>query len=438
MKYKLLALLTDRPEDIDWSVLDEKHPATKWCKNYYDSYGSLPTLELFAQECLDEGEQPISTAPWAYYVREAADTKFVQQASKYLEKFNTDYAYDPKEAILALRKEFERLSDPHSSVEPADIAAQTKERWEKFGLKQAPRLKTGIEPFDEASGGISPDDEYMILSARLGAGKSFILHYIALNLAKQGLSVGLYSGEMTEYEVGSRIDTWLTHVNNFDLTRGKFSDSTEQEKAYREEVPGKILVITPRHIGRNATPSDLRKFVKEQNLSVLLIDQLSLMQPDGRQSGEMFQQFANLSMQLKSLQQELRIPIIAVSQLNRAAAEQEVNATNISGSDRIGQDATIILALERKNNELVIKVLKARSFRRPDRGWILTWDINTGVLSQQLTALDSVQAHKAAAKAQDAISKTQSQVQPQVDTASDDEYEYDDSATDSGDMVDLG
>lgn len=409
MKYKLLALLTDRPEEIDWSVLvdnDEKqlHPAAQWVKDYYDTYGSLPTLELFAQECLDEGEQPIATAPWGYYVREANNVKFVQEAGKYIEKFNAGYANDPKAAILALRDAFSKLNEPAaSSFTPADIAEQTKERWEKFRLRQGARIKTGIVPFDEASGGISPDDEFMIMSARLGQGKSFILHFVALEMAKQGLRVGLYSGEMTEYEVGARIDTWLTHVSNFDLTRGKLEDSSTQEAAYKKDVPGKILVLTPHHIGRNATPTDLRKFIKEQNLSVMLIDQLSLMQPDGRQSGEMFQQFANLSMQLKALQQELRIPIIAVSQLNRAAAQEEINATNISGSDRIGQDATIILALERKDNTLVIKVLKSRSFKKPEQGWSFTWDINMGVLTPQDTGLEVIKAYSAAAKQADAI-----------------------------------
>ncbi len=768
MKYKLLALLTDRPENVDWSVLDE-HPATKWVKDYYDTYGSLPTLELFAQECLEEGEKPIATAPWAYYVREANDVKFVQAAGKSIEKFNNAYANDPKAAILALRDEFIKLNEPTANTfVPADIAEQTRERWERFRLRQGARIKTGIQPFDEASGGISPDDEFMILSARLGIGKalkygtkvlspsgkfvpiedfkvgdylvarngkptkilkvrdfdklnlyrihfidgtyidccedhlwtlrkgkqyftlttkelvnskikdigagtgisnnkghnyynwylpkidpvdfpqkdyiippytmgvllgdgtlsssnhtleftsfdseiveavrselpdtlilgklkseggwsikwkkqktykhpyvqeltrlnawgkaydkhipleyltgsvqqrlellaglidtdgyiprnknktsqiqitlsseqliddirylieslggyarkvsamgyynvdgkrkythmtytltfsfamplplrgpkkdrfkiakvdrvrpivniepieaaggrcfivdndehlfltehfipthnSFILHYIALEMAKQGLNVGLYSGEMSEYEVGSRIDTWLTHVNNFDLTRGKLEDSSAQEKAYAEGVPGKILVLTPHQIGRNATPSDLRKFIKEQNLSVLLIDQLSLMQPDGRQTGEMFEQFANLSMQLKALQQELRVPIIAVSQLNRAAAQQEVDATNISGSDRIGQDATIILALERKDNELVIKVLKGRSFKKPEKGWTFVWDINTGVLSSQATVLDALSAEvEAAAKSKEMAEASKKQEQ---------------------------
>ena len=194
MKYKLLALLTDRPDDIDWSVLDLNHPAVKWVQEYYNHYGSLPTLQLFAEECLEPGEQPIATAPWSYYEREHSDLLFVQEATKHLEQFNKQYADDPKKAILLLRDHFAKLSEPADTTQPADIAKQTAERWERFSLKKGARIKIGIQPFDDATGGISPDDEYLIVSARLGSGKSFIGQKFALEMAKQGLNVGLYSG----------------------------------------------------------------------------------------------------------------------------------------------------------------------------------------------------------------------------------------------------
>ena len=399
MKNELLALLTDRPEDIDWDVCgDSTHPALLWVKEYKQTYGELPSLELFAEECLDEGEQPKAQAPWSYYVREHQNLLFVEEATKYLDTFNRNYALDPKKAILQLRDEFQRIQAPtEQTFIPAEIVSQTPERWEYFTLKKGARIQTGIPEFDAVSGGISPDDEFMVLSARLGQGKSMILHLIALNLAKQGHTVGLYSGEMTEYEVGARVDAWLTHISNWELTRGKLTDSTAQVQAYKEEVPGRILVLTPKQIGHNATPRDLLRFCKEQGITAMLIDQLSLMVPDGRQSAEMHEQFASLSMQLKSLQQELRIPFIAVSQLNRAAQEQEINAANISGSDRIGQDATIILALERpKVDQLTIRVLKARGFAPPNQPWNYTWNIDRGILSNGDTSISGIKEQAAA------------------------------------------
>ena len=189
MKNELLALLTDRPEDIDWAVCGElTHPALLWVKEYKENYGELPTLELFAEECLDEGEMPKAQAPWSYYVREHQNLLFVEEATKYLDSFNRNYALDPKKAILQLRDEFQRIQAPtDQTFIPAEIVSQTAERWEYFTKKKGARIQTGIPEFDATSGGISPDDEFMIISARLGQGKSFILHLIALNLAKQAI-----------------------------------------------------------------------------------------------------------------------------------------------------------------------------------------------------------------------------------------------------------
>lgn len=761
MKNELLSLLTDRPDDIDWSILDSKHPAVQWVREYYDTYAQLPTLNLFINECIPDGEDSMALAPWSYYVKQSRDMQFVSEATKYLELFNRSYVDDPKRAILDLREKFQKLSEPNSGAQPVDVFQSLDERWEKFSRKKGKGIKTGIEPFDEASGGLDPDDEFLILAARLGMGKalkygtnvlgadgnfrlvedfkvgeylvglngkptkilkvrdfkdlnlyrvtfgdgnfidccedhlwtlrdkdknnkmttittkelfnsslktigkntgktynlgynynrwflpqftpaefsektyimppytlgvllgdgslttnrvtfcsldeaiveavskelpdhlqirkipssladysivwkshknitndyvseiarlnlnkkstdkhipeeylhgsvsqrlellagildtdgylpgkgqiiislscerlvdditylveslggyttkkarpthyidsegnkhiaktsyelsirlcqdiplrrthmnrwekpkfqkvrpivdiqpiprsggrcfiveaedhlfitdhfipthnSFIGQFIALNMAMQGLNVGIYSGEMSEDQVGARIDTWLTHVSNWNLTRGRLQSGLEEQRAaYLEKVKGKILILTSKHLGHNATPTDIKNFVREHNLTAVVMDQLSLMNPDGRQYQDMFQQFGELSTQLRTLQQKLRIPFIAISQLNRAAEGQDVNASNLSGADKIGQDATAVLVVERTKDksEVTIKCVKAREYAVPPKGWSFTWDIDTGVLSYTRTALDGIRAKSNAAKKADAV-----------------------------------
>jgi hypothetical protein len=410
MKNELLALMTDRPDDIDWSILDIQHPAVAWVKEYYNLYNQLPTLELFKEECLPEGEDGNALAPWSYYVRQHNDLIFVQEAQKYLQNFNTDYIADPKKAILNLRSKFQLLSEPSKSLDPVDVAKEVEGRWARFKAKKGTGIKTGIEPFDEVSGGLDPDDEFLILSARLGAGKSFVAHFIALNMAMQGLNVGIYSGEMSEDQVGARIDTWLTHISNWNLTRGRLQSGIEEQiKAYEEKVKGRILILTPKQLGRMAAPTDMRKFIKECNLTALVIDQLSLMVPDGKQYQDLYQQFGAISTQLRTIQSQERIPFIAVSQLNRAAEGADPNASNLSGSDKIGQDATCVLVIERSKDksEVTIKCAKAREYSVPPKGWSFTWDIDTGVLSYMKTAIDGIKAKSQAAKKADAVIVTQ-------------------------------
>lgn len=422
MKNELLALLTDRPADIDWSILDLSHPAVMWVKEFYDSYNSLPTLDLFKEECIPDGECAKAVAPWEYYVKQAKDLKFVQEAQKYLESFNREYLEDPKKAILHLRTKFQQLSEPDTGIHPIDIAETLEQRWERFRQKHGKGIKTGIEPFDEVSGGLNPEDEFLIISARLGQGKSFIAHKVALEMAKQGLIVGIYSGEMSEDSVGARVDTWLTHISNWNLTRGRLrSGLEEQKKAYREEVKGKILVLTPKMLGHTASPSDMRAFIRECSLDALVIDQLSLMVPDGRQYSDMHEHYSAISTQLRILQSQVRIPFVAVSQLNRAAEGSEASAANLSGSDKIGQDATAVLVIERSKDrsEVTIKCVKGREYSVPPKGWTFTWDIDTGVLSYMKTAIDSIKAKSQAAKKADSVKVAQT-----TPTQADDEEDY--------------
>ena len=395
---RFAALLTERPEEVDFSLF-EPSPELDFVKDYYDKFKELPQKEVFEKELAVS--LPTTFAPWAYYKSKMVEDSFIRQALPVLTRFNQEYDENQKGALLHLREQLMQLVEPSESLHPVSIVKDVS-RYERFKQQDNSRIPTGIKQLDDACGGLSKKDEFMIISARLGIGKSWVAHAMAMNMCRSGYKVGLYSGEMSEDEVGARFDSLLSHLSNFAITRGKEVELTEHLEAL-SHIEGDLLVLTPRHIGHNAKPSDLRRFVKEEHLDVLFIDQLSLMEPDGMRGGEDFERKAKLSYQLKSLQQELQIPIVAVSQLNRAAAQQEADASNIAGSDRIGQDATLIVALSRKEDTLKIKVLKARSFRMPDTAWEFTWDIDKGIMEPKLSAMDAVKAKVAKANAQQKV-----------------------------------
>ncbi len=399
-----LSLLQARPHDIDFNLLEDSREK-KFLLFYYNKFGELPALEVFEKEV--GVELPETSAPWPYYENKLKEEKFIRDALPALVNFNKAYEQNQKEALVKLREQLISLADPSVRFEPVSIIRDLS-RYERFKDKDNARILTGIQPLDEASGGFSVKDEFAIISARLGIGKSWITQLIAANMAVAGYRVGFYSGEMSEDEVGARFDSLTSNLSNYGLTRGLDLDLTAHIEKLTE-VEGDFLVLTPEHLRRNARPSDLRRFARQFDLDCLFIDQLSLMEPDGDVRGEMHTRMAALSFQLKSLQQELRIPIVAVSQLNRGAAGQEPDSSNIAGSDRIGQDATMILALGRKDDVLKIKVLKARSFRIPHQPWEFTWDIDKGILEPRLSAMDAVRANVARAQARqqvaDAVAK---------------------------------
>lgn len=408
MTERIKALLKDKPVDVDFSLF-ERSPEIGFISDYYVSFGELPPVEVFEKEF--DVVLPEQVAPWIFYESKLKEERFVKQALPALLNFNESYEKDQKAALLKLREQLSSLASPEEKLAPVSIVRDIT-RFDRFRARDNARILTGLAPLDDASGGLAVKEEFMIISARLGVGKSWLAHYIAKSMCEAGRVVGIYSGEMSEDEVGGRFDSLVSHVSNFALTRGREVDLSAH-KAVLEGIEGDMLVLTPKMLKHNARPSDLRKFVKDYNLECLFIDQLSLMEPDGMRGGQDFERKAALSYQLKSLQQELQIPIVAVSQLNRGAVGQEADTSNLAGSDRIGQDATLILALARKEDVLKVKVLKARSFRIPEQPWEFTWDIDKGILEPRLSAMDAVKA-----KVEQARARQQSRV---VETEESDE-----------------
>ncbi len=222
---------------------------------------------------------------------------------------------------------------------------------------------TGLKELDDIIGGWDRNEEVATIVARPGVGKTWVLLLSALASAKQGLTVGLYSGEMSTIKAGYRVDTLASNISNTKLTKGNISIQNEY-KVYldhlKENIPGQFRVLVPKDIGGLATVNDLRAFIEKDKLDILFIDQHSLLE-DSRRGRTAVDKASNISKDLKQLQVLKGIPIISVSQQNRVStAETGVSTEHIAQSDRISQDSTIILFLEQKDNVLTIHLVKSR------------------------------------------------------------------------------
>lgn len=224
-------------------------------------------------------------------------------------------------------------------------------------------VKTGFPELDEVIGGWDRREELATIVARPNVGKSFILFKTALAAAEQGLTVGIYSGEMSETKVGYRMDTLLSHISNTKIIHGN-TDIKEEYRRFLDNVSnkleGKILVLTPAMINGTAGVNALRAFIEKYNLDMLCIDQHSLLEDD-RKARNPVERAANISKDLKNLQVMVKIPIISVSQQNRESTEETgVDTKNIAQSDRIGQDSTVVIFLEKKDSVMTLYLVKSR------------------------------------------------------------------------------
>lgn len=251
-------------------------------------------------------------------------------------------------------------------LEAVDIY-QNLDRYDDYANKSANLsqyyVKTGFPELDEVIGGWDRREELATIVARPNVGKSFILFKTALAAAEQGLTVGIYSGEMSETKVGYRIDTLLSHISNTKIIHGN-TDIKEEYRHFLDNVSnklkGKILVLTPAMINGTAGVNALRAFIEKYNLDMLCIDQHSLLEDD-RKARNPVERAANISKDLKNLQVMVKIPIISVSQQNRESTEETgVDTKNIAQSDRIGQDSTVVVFLEKKDSVMTLYLVKSR------------------------------------------------------------------------------
>ena len=280
-----------------------------------------------------------------------------------------------------------------SALQCTDIMSDTSryERYLDAGTNQTQYyISTGFTELDKIITGIDRRNENMVIAARTGVGKSMMLCAVAAAASKQGLCVGIYSGEMSVDKVAYRIDTLLGKIDNRKISRGDLYYK-DHYKNYLDSLKcagyGPIKVITPNDIAGPATVDALQAFIEKEHLDILFVDQYSLLEDTSRARVE-HEKVANISKAIKNLQVRKQIPIISVTQMNRTKNEDKSqDTTQIALSDRIGQDATVILMLDKQDTEdpnykgyykFTINIVKSRD-GGDGRKLDYLWDFNTGI-----------------------------------------------------------
>lgn len=412
----LIALQTSNWDNVVKFRSDVDPEIFRYAELYYQRTGQVIEVGALRQQ-FPELPFPTNT-PFSFYEQELGDEIFVDKATPILERFNTQSQIDFPRALLQLRASLQEIERPKDAVGHS-LKNSVLQRIEAFARSAPLRLRTGIEPLDNATGGLE-QDEFFVISARLGIGKSWLGQFIAANVAKQGKKVLFYSGEMTTEQVGSRIDTiWAEgEISQYLYARNRL---TPEERAVLQtkvsQVTGDVIVFTPKDLPTpSCRPSDVSRMMAVYEPDVVILDQISLMEPDGKPLQSDHERKAELSYQLKRLQSKNPIPFIIISQLNRGAQTEEATAANIAGSDRIGQDASLIVALKRPDSEkLVITVLKARSFNPQDSKMEFVWDVDRGKLSPVLSGMDAVRARASQAVARDSV-RSREQAEEDLDS----------------------
>ena len=211
-------------------------------------------------------------------------------------------------------------------------------------------LPTGVSSMDKFLGGLHRSD-LIILAARPAVGKSALAFDMARHIAVSGKTSAVFSLEMPAIQVIERMLAQQSRINLWELRMGNIKDTdfARLNTAQDELSKSKIFIDETPGINIMQLRSKARKLMIEEGLDIIIIDYLQLMQGHSR-SDNRAQEVGEISRSLKILARELNVPIIALSQLNRAVENREGGQPQLSDlreSGSIEQDADLVLFLAR-------------------------------------------------------------------------------------------
>ena len=303
-----------------------------------------------------------------------------------------DMQTDSSIAVSNILPKLERLLERSKFVGGVDLTKNAYDRFnwamdiaEKSG--ELLGIPTGFELLDDIIGGMLPGEDLIVIVGRPGQGKSWTLDKMMATAWKNKKSVLLYSGEMSEMQVGSRIDTLLSNVNINSITKGVWTES--QLDLYENHIEAMndsdtpLVVVTPMMMGgRNMTPALLDSMIQKYRPDVVGIDQLSLMNESTPSREQKRIQYANITMDLYKLSAKYGIPIVLNVQAGRAAKDSGadvIQLEHIAESDGVGQNASRVITMQRDeaNGILRLSVVKNR-YGEDNKTIEYIWDITSG------------------------------------------------------------
>lgn len=212
---------------------------------------------------------------------------------------------------------------------------------------------TGFSSLDAKLSGLQPSD-VIILAARPSMGKTSLAMNIAVNAAvKHKKTVGIFSLEMSKEQLVDRLFASMLGVDSWKLQRGKLDDSDFQNMGpiMDELAKANVFIDDTSASSMPEFRTKARRLQMEHGLDLLVVDYLQLMTTgNAGYAGNRVQEISEISRTIKQVARELRVPILALSQLSRAVEsrpDKQPQLSDLRESGSIEQDADVVLMLYR-------------------------------------------------------------------------------------------
>lgn len=216
-------------------------------------------------------------------------------------------------------------------------------------------VKTGFFALDNMLSGMQ-ESNLLVLAARPGQGKTALMVNIAQNMAvNDNMPVGIFSLEMSQEELVDRLLVGQADVDAWRLKTGKLSenDFAKLSEAMGQLAEAQIFIDDTPGISISEIRTRARRLHSEHKIKLIIVDYLQLVD-SGKRYENRVQEVSAVSQAMKNLARELKVPVLALSQLSRAVehrGERKPQLADLRESGAIEQDADVVMFLYRPEDE---------------------------------------------------------------------------------------
>ena len=284
-------------------------------------------------------------------IRKDYTTAFLNNRVTELNEFGDEIETNPASYIDRIGKLYEDAKQISYQSKAVSLLEDIDER---LTIDESDVISTGFKELDAKLIGWKRGEELVVFMGRTGQGKSWLGLKFALAGAEQGERVGIYSGEMSKEQLQERIIC---------CAKQSYNSTKEDAIKYLREKNIDIKIITQRELRQRATIEDIENFIVSEQLTMVIIDQLSLMEDSTSKPGTpLRQQYGNISMDLFTASSKYKLPVILLVQSNRQGGENKDGPAleNIAESDAVAQNATRVIGMKNESGILTLSILKNR------------------------------------------------------------------------------
>lgn len=317
-----------------------------------------------------------SLSSWRHHaeiLRRDATLRQIIMASAQITSLAFDAPEDTKEVVDSAERMILSVTDRdvrsnYISMQDAMQALYAELQAQAESGEEVAGVRTGFQRLDDMLLGMR-EGQMVVVGARPGVGKTSFALNLAVQAAEAGATVAFFSLEMSSTEIAQRLLSAYSQVPLQKIRSARIAgeDWTNLMDASARLSQLDILIDDTPGTTVTEVRAKARRMLRNKEKAVIILDYLQLVSPPpSKRSDSRATEVSEMSRGIKIMAKDLRVPVVALSQLNRTSENRTGKRPQLSDlreSGSIEQDADIVMFIDRSMNEI-----EAESESRPDLG----------------------------------------------------------------------